>query len=547
MFYENKGWITVDLSVHKAEALFRTHYFEIEDGNTVRLGCDEYYLPKYVSEHVDYITPGVKLSGPLSKKAIGYRGRKSKSRLRHRSLPSNEAWKLSSVAHNLSIELRDCALNFTPSCYRALYNIPSKNIALPGNSVGLFEIHDTFSQEDIDLFYAEYAPEIPQGTSPVPAYIDGAEAPVPQDSELNTGESNVDIDIISSLVYPQTITLYQTDYRAQSRGIWNSFLDALDGSYCNHSAYNITGDSPGIDPEYPDPRGYQGSRMCGSYKPAKVVSISYGSAEADLPKKYLQRQCNEWLKLGLQGHTFLIISGDNGVGGFAGDVSDSGCLSGSGQNQTIYTPDYPSACPYITSIGATQLQPNQTIKDPESALQTPRAPSPDPDYFYASGGGFSNYFPAPEYQKATVDSYFKSHDPGHPYYTANEDASNIGENGGVYNRGGRAYPDISAFGANFRAYTNGTNHHYFGTSLAAPLWAAVITLINQERQAVGKGSVGFINPVLYSHPWTLTDIKNGSNPNCGSSGFAAVDGWDPVTGLGTPKYERLLELFLSLS
>jgi tripeptidyl-peptidase I len=143
-------------------------------------------------------------------------------------------------------------------------------------------------------------------------------------------------------------------------------------------------------------------------------------------------------------------------------------------------------------------------------------------------------------------TYFAKHDPGHPYYSANEDATNIGENGGIYNRIGRGFPDISANGANFRSFTNGTDYHYFGTSLAAPLWAAVITLINQERQLRGKGPVGFINPVLYSHPETLTDIKNGSNPNCGSSGFSAVEGWDPVTGLGTPSYPKLLQLYLSL-
>jgi hypothetical protein len=56
--------------------------------------------------------------------------------------------------------------------------------------------------------------------------------------------------------------------------------------------------------------------------------------------------------------------------------------------------------------------------------------------------------------------------------------------------------------------------------------------INEERDAVGKGPVGFINPVLYSHAGinALHDVVNGSNPNCNSSGFPAVPGWDPSTG-----------------
>lgn len=41
--------------------------------------------------------------------------------------------------------------------------------------------------------------------------------------------------------------------------------------------------------------------------------------------------------------------------------------------------------------------------------------------------------------------------------------------------------------------------------------------------------VGFVNPTLYAHPEVLNDIVNGSNPNCGSSGFKTAPGWDPVS------------------
>lgn len=36
----------------------------------------------------------------------------------------------------------------------------------------------------------------------------------------------------------------------------------------------------------------------------------------------------------------------------------------------------------------------------------------------------------------------------------------------------------------------------------------------------------------YQHPEAFTDITIGSNPGCGSPGFPAAPGWDPVTGLG---------------
>lgn len=83
-------------------------------------------------------------------------------------------------------------------------------------------------------------------------------------------------------------------------------------------------------------------------------------------------------------------------------------------------------------------------------------------------------------------------------------------------------------------------------SVGTPIFASIVSRINEERMAAGKGPVGFINPVLYKNPHVLNDIKNGSNPNCGTKGFESVPGWDPVTGLGTPNYPKMLELFRSL-
>jgi tripeptidyl-peptidase I len=69
-------------------------------------------------------------------------------------------------------------------------------------------------------------------------------------------------------------------------------------------------------------------------------------------------------------------------------------------------------------------------------------------------------------------------------------------------------------------------------------------LINQELLAAGKSTIGFANPALYSSPSALKDVTVGNNPGCGTDGFEAVEGWDPVTGLGTPNYPALLQLWL---
>jgi tripeptidyl-peptidase-1 len=62
----------------------------------------------------------------------------------------------------------------------------------------------------------------------------------------------------------------------------------------------------------------------------------------------------------------------------------------------------------------------------------------------------------------------------------------------------------------------------------------------------GKSTFGFVNPTLYEYPYVLHYITVGGNPGCGTDGFTVSKDWDPVTGLGTPNYPAMLELFISL-
>jgi tripeptidyl-peptidase-1 len=156
----------------------------------------------------------------------------------------------------------------------------------------------------------------------------------------------------------------------------------------------------------------------------------------------------------------------------------------------------------------------------------------DPDVAFWSGGGFSNYFAAPSYQSAVLATFFADHKPTY--------ASNI------YNASGRGFPDVAALGMNIINYDGGAKILQGGTSASAPIFASIINLINEERIAAGKNSVGFLNPTLYANPSAFTDIVTGSNPGCGEAGFSAVTGWDPVTGLGTPIYSELLSVFTAL-
>ena len=189
-----------------------------------------------------------------------------------------------------------------------------------------------------------------------------------------------------------------------------------------------------------------------------------------------------------------------------------------------FNPTFPATCPYVTAVGATQVSPGKTVYEPESACE---------QVIY-SGGGFSNYFTMPSYQASQVDRYFKVTPP---LYTSAQ-----------YNNSGtsRGYPDLSANGANYVVAVDGTFNLVYGTSASAPVVGAILTMVNDARIMAGKSPIGFINPTIYSQEFAcaFNDITDGTNQGCGTVGFSAVEGWDPVTGLGTPSFPKLVAKWL---
>ena len=341
-----------------------------------------------------------------------------------------------------------------------------------------------------------------------------------------------------------------------SVGTFNIFLDALDASYCTYEG----GDQPYVDPAYPDPNegGYTGPLQCGGAPVSNVFSFSYNQIEAALPESYQFRQCVEWMKFGLQGVSVFFASGDSGVANRYNAGYENSCLRTDGPfvdiNGTRFSPSFPTNCPYITAgkppvspisllqntltsatlVGATDLLggPNGTIFGGEMAVAAPDVNNSKLDFY--SGGGFSNVFGLPAYQAKAVTNYLTNYPP--PY-----DSS-------VFNNSGnsRAYPDISALGLNQATVYLNQTYGVGGTSASTPIVASIVTLLNEARIAAGKGPIGFINPVLYANPQMFYDVIVGGNPGCGTNGFSCEPGWDPVTGMGTPIYPKMLEVFMSL-
>lgn len=152
-----------------------------------------------------------------------------------------------------------------------------------------------------------------------------------------------------------------------------------------------------------------------------VLTTSYGETEQSLPPEYMRETCDLFAQLGVRGVSVIFSSGDTGPG--------SSCQKNDGKNTTAFNPIYPASCPYVTSIGGTHKQ------NPERAI----------DF---SSGGFSENFDRPSYQTKAVEGYFKI----------------LGDRWkGLYERSGRAFPDIAAQGSDYAVYDKGIMRRISGT------------------------------------------------------------------------------------
>jgi len=339
-------------------------------------------------------------------------------------------------------------------------------------------------------------------------------------------------------------------------------------------------------------------------KVASILTNSWGNdGEADIPAAQIESDSEALMQAAATGISVLFSSGDNGD-----NVASLGIASG----------EWPATSPYATAVGGTSMQlvsagsSDIPATKSEWGWGTYRAYlggvriAKIPDYikttgpelplaFYAgSGGGPSLVELAPDYQSALpfTLSGFTTIAGGLqiPLETPHRLTPDIAMDADPYT--GFLYGETFTITGDpvldnpCKPVTKTTEYCEFaegGTSLASPLFAGVLALVNQARLAKGMPVVGFVNPALYALPVSgpatlqyepILDVVAPYSPNAVLRGYqtdlkkvrlvtmnSAVDpstnaviegmdtsylttpGYDEVTGLGVPYIPLLIQAF----
>ena len=234
-----------------------------------------------------------------------------------------------------------------------------------------------------------------------------------------------------------------------------------------------------------------------------VVSISWGGPESSWTAQAMRAMDGVFQDAAALGVTICCAAGDDGSSDQRGLKAENGVLH----------VDFPASSPFVLACGGTRLD-GAGMPRLETVWNQGRSGG-------ATGGGVSDGFALPAWQSAV--GVPPSGNPGHHV--------------------GRGVPDVAGNADPATGYliqVDGQQMVIGGTSAVAPLYAALVALCNQQ---LGHRA-GYLNPLLYGLPKTAAafqDIRDGDNDISGRHGsYAAKEGWDACTGLGSVHGARLL-------
>ena len=292
---------------------------------------------------------------------------------------------------------------------------------------------------------------------------------------------------------------------------------------------------------------------------AQVVSSSWGTCEQNSGGNPALEE-PVFAQMASQGQSMFAASGDDG------SEACNGTASVGPYTETLAVGD-PAGQPFVTGVGGTALTalgnppttpPTETAWNSRinegSAFAGPKnGPATVPG---AGNGGISVEWSMPQYQQGTgVINSLSSSSPCASGLTPTTSYP-VSSSGDC-----REVPDVSAnSGENYSFYSGagaGKWEGFIGTSIASPDWAAMTALINASTSTTACdtppgdttfGSVGFLNPVLYSlagsTPSDFNDITAPGNNDMtgGNNGdYPTTTGFDMATGLGSPVAANLAQ------
>lgn len=442
-FNPSRDWVSISVPIEKVESMLDTTYsrFRHRDGSELSR-AEAWSLPAHLHEHIDVVQPtnsffrpapkANSMSGPVL-------GEETISMEWFETIGKNMYPTHKSSGADASVAAL-CNISFTTiDCLRTLYGtIDYEPQSTDKNAIAITNyLNETSKRSDVRKFLRNFRPEAvgAANTFPIEIVADANNDQGPYTAEQIDDSKNVEGNLDAELVL----------------GIsWPTPFNTIN-----------TGGSPPFKPDILTPTNtnepyltFLNYILAQSSIP-QVISTSYGDDEQTIPESYARRVCSGFAQLGARGVSAIFSSGDFGVG------ADGTCYSNDGKDTYKFLPAFPAGCPWVTTVGGTEGF------APEVAVSR-----------FASGGGFSDYFKAPKYQKKTVKQYVKS--LGGLY-------------DGLYNKKGRGYPDVAAQGNHDVIVWAGNITTVGGTSASSPTFAAIIALVNDALLAAGKPVLGFLN------------------------------------------------------
>jgi subtilase family serine protease len=256
----------------------------------------------------------------------------------------------------------------------------------------------------------------------------------------------------------------------------------------------------------------------------KIISQSWGATENTLFDKAGRKvlaDFSEFYERAQREHVTVFAS-----------AGDSGSSNVELDGVTVYpfpTVGFPASSPLVTAVGGTSL-----YADTSGTYQSETVWDEVALGGGAGGGGISQVFHEPEYQKETLPNRVQGqldHMRGLPDISYNADP----------------YTPILVY-VGFLGSANAGYYFIGGTSEGSPQWAGIAADLNQYA---GR-PLGFLNPALYSiggegdFNKIGRDIKVGNNGYNGVPGYSATPGWDLASGWGTPDLDKIMSRALEL-